>query len=106
MSSIFQTLSGVIDRGMPLAEAVSAPRVHALLNRKVWIEKPALSARLNSALAHDFTHILVRTRHHYWMGSVQGIQFLEDGSLHAAADPRREGYGAVVELSATQRQRG
>src|SRR5262249_1461180 len=40
-SSVLQVISNFLDRGLSLQAAVDAPRIHALLSRKVWVERPA-----------------------------------------------------------------
>src|SRR5262249_14954571 len=41
VSATVHALSGVLDRELPLAVALAAPRVHGLLSGDVWIEEPA-----------------------------------------------------------------
>jgi gamma-glutamyltranspeptidase/glutathione hydrolase len=90
-SAILQTISGVIDRRLSVAEAVADARIHVKLSRKVWLEKPADTQLLCSRLEQRFRVLEVRKQHSYAMGAVQAIQFHADGSLAGAADPRREG---------------
>jgi gamma-glutamyltranspeptidase/glutathione hydrolase len=90
-SAILQTISGVIDRRLSVAEAVAEARIHVKLSRKVWLEKPADTQLLCSRLEQRFRVLEVRKQHSYAMGAVQAIQFHADGSLAGAADPRREG---------------
>ena len=49
-----QVLDGVLRCGMPLDTAVAAPRIHALVSRKVWLEQPAASPQLVADLTDRF----------------------------------------------------
>ncbi len=89
-SALLHVLSGVLDQRLPVVEAVDAPRIHAKLSRRVWVEQPAASASLLARLAPRFGRIQVKPPHSYALGAVQAIAF-ENGRWTGAADPRREG---------------
>src|SRR5262249_23212724 len=90
-SAILQVISGVIDRGLGVSDAVAAPRVHGLVGRKIWIERPAASEGLLARLRALGRDPIVRPPLAYAMGAVQALQFMTDGSVRGAADPRRDG---------------
>ncbi len=90
-SAILHVISGVIDRGMSLDEAVAVPRVHGLLSRKVHVERPAATAPLLRRLERRFREVVIKAPHSYSMGAVQAVQRGEDGVLVGMADPRRNG---------------
>lgn len=94
-SAILQVISGVIDRGLPLAQAVGAPRVHAALSRRVHLEKSAATESLLGRLGKRFRAVQIRSARSFFMGAVQAIQRNEDGEFAGAADPRRDGTAAV-----------
>jgi gamma-glutamyltranspeptidase/glutathione hydrolase len=96
ISAILQVVSGVIDCGLDIAEAVSSPRVHGLIGRKVWIERPAASDLLLARLRARGREPIVKSRLNFAMGSVQALQFLPDASVKGAADPRRDGNAGVI----------
>jgi gamma-glutamyltranspeptidase/glutathione hydrolase len=96
VSAIVQVVSAVIDRGMTIEEAVAAPRVHALLNKKVWIERPAATEDLLKSLEARSLRPKIRRAQSYSMGSVQVLQRLPDGTVMVAADPRRDGAARVL----------
>jgi gamma-glutamyltranspeptidase/glutathione hydrolase len=96
ISSILQVVSGVIDHGLDIAAAVAAPRVHGFLGQKVWIERPAASDSLLENLGARCRKPIVKSRHHYAMGSVQALEFIGDGQVRGAADPRRDGTAGVL----------
>jgi gamma-glutamyltranspeptidase/glutathione hydrolase len=93
-SAILQVISGVIDRGMSLEEAVSLPRVHGLRSRKVHIERPAATEPLLRRLEKRFRNVTIRAPYSYSMGGLQAIQFRKDRTLVGVADPRRDGTAA------------
>jgi gamma-glutamyltranspeptidase / glutathione hydrolase len=95
-SSILQVISNVLDRGQDVADAVAAPRAHALLSGKVWIEQPAASQQLLPRLERRFSEVRIRSPHDYAMGCVQALQWLPDGTVLGAADPRRDGVAAIL----------
>ena len=94
-SSIVQVISSVIDRGLTAMDAVAAPRIHALLSRKIWIEEAAAGPRLLDRLSQDFRRIKVKPSRSYKMGSVQALQWSPTGTVLGAADPRRDGSVAA-----------
>lgn len=104
ISSILQVASGIIDRGLSIQEAIQAPRVHALLSRKAWIESPALTEELRERLERHFVPLVIKAPNDFKLGAVQAIQFGEDGAARGAADPRREGTAMVLSASETLRE--
>jgi gamma-glutamyltranspeptidase/glutathione hydrolase len=97
ISAVLQVISGVVDRGRDVAAAVAAPRVHGLLGHKVWIERPAASETLLAGLRALGRQPIVKPRLNFAMGAVQALQFLPDGSVTGAADPRRDGNVGVLD---------
>ncbi len=95
-SSVLQVISNVLDRRISLQAAVDAPRIHALLSRKVWIEMPAACEELTDRLRRRFRKVIVKSSRDYKMGAVQAIGFDENGETCAAADPRRDGASAIL----------
>ena len=93
-SAILHVISGVLDRGMSLEEAVSLPRVHGLRSRKVHIERPAATEPLLRRLEKRFQKVVIKAPHSYSMGAVQAIRFANDRILTGMADPRRNGAAA------------
>jgi len=91
VSSVVQIISRVIDCGMPVAEAMAAPRIHALLDGSVWLERPAATPTTMDKLTKLFKKVVIRGRHSFAMGCSQAIARTRDGRLLPAADPRRDG---------------
>jgi gamma-glutamyltranspeptidase/glutathione hydrolase len=77
-------------------EAMAAPRIHALLNGDIWVEKTALSDSLHQRLCRRYRRVKIKKPLSYTMGAVQAVQCHGDGSASAAADPRRDGTVAVL----------
>ncbi len=90
-SAILQVLSRVFDQDMPLEDAVSAPRIHAKLSRKVWLEAPAARPTLVAHLEQRFRQVTVKPAWSYSLGGVHALAIDRNGHPTGAADPRREG---------------
>jgi len=89
ITTVFQTISNVLDYGMNAAQAVNAPRVHHQhLPDQIYYEaaglEPATKVRLR-----ELGHTLVERSD--VSGDAQVILVEEDGSLSAWSDPRRGG---------------
>lgn len=93
ISSILQIISQIVDHGKSVAEAITAPRVHAPLNGKVWIEKPAATAANIQNLKSHFNKVVIRSKHSFAMAGAQALAIGQDADQikTAAADPRRDG---------------
>jgi gamma-glutamyltranspeptidase/glutathione hydrolase len=84
-SSLAHVLSRVLRRHDSIWTAVRSPRIH-VTDTEWWVERPLLH-RLGP-LPDD---VRARRRHDYVMGAVQAVARRADGTVDAAADPRREG---------------
>ena len=92
ISAVLQVALNVIEFDMPLAEAVSAVRLHHQWRPdEVYFDR-APPAEL-AALLKESGHKLSDKRR---TGIVQAIQFLEDGTMVGASDPRKGGRPAGV----------
>jgi gamma-glutamyltranspeptidase / glutathione hydrolase len=99
ISALLQTVSQVIDRGRAIDEAVAAPRLHGLVSGKVWIEEDIATRDMLGRLRRRFSEIQIKPSRSFGMGCVQGLQWLPDGMIVAAADPRRDGTGVTLNSS-------
>ena len=92
ISSVLQVLLNVIQREMPLDEAIAALRVH-----HQWMPDEVFFDRDPSSETADrlrsLGHTIARQRR---TGIVQAIRMLEDGTLVGAGDPRKGGRPAGV----------
>jgi gamma-glutamyltranspeptidase/glutathione hydrolase len=93
--AVMQVVVNVVGHGLPVAEAIDAPRVH-------W-EEPVLhcegghdDAELDAVAAAGWELVRWRRRNLYF-GGAAAVEMLPSGELHAAGDPRRGGAGVVVE---------
>ncbi|MEE1753871.1 gamma-glutamyltransferase [Streptomyces sp. SP18CS02] len=92
ITTVLQTLTNVLDRDLPLVEAIAAPRA-SQRNQPTTELEPALydspsRARLE-ALGHAF-------RLNPEIGAATGIQRLPDGRWLAAAEKTRRGGGSAM----------
>jgi gamma-glutamyltranspeptidase/glutathione hydrolase len=92
--AILQIVVNVIGHGLPVEEAISAPRIH-LDEGRVHCEGGSDPVQLDEL--EGFGYELVRwRRRNLYFGGASAVERLDDGSLAAAGDPRRGGHGIVV----------
>jgi gamma-glutamyltranspeptidase/glutathione hydrolase len=92
--AIMQIVINVVHHGMPVEEAIAAPRVH-VDNSHVHCEGGCDPAELDRLEALGYEVIRWR-RQNLYFGGVSAVEQRDDGSLAAAGDPRRGGHGIVV----------
>ena len=95
-SSVVSVISGGLDRGQDEQQAVGAPRVHARLSGRVWLEEGMADARTLGMFERCFRSVEVLPSRSYKLGAVQAIAWSPDGAPTAAADPRRDGTSAAT----------
>ncbi|GAA1422554.1 gamma-glutamyltransferase [Streptomyces thermospinosisporus] len=91
ITTVLQTLTGFLDRGLPLVEAIAAPRASQRNAAQTDLE-PGFSDDVISALeakGHSF-------RANPEIGAVTGVQRLPDGKWLAAAEKVRRGGGSAM----------
>lgn len=89
ITTVFQTISNVVDHGMNVSHAVLAPRVHHQhLPDQIFVEPGGFSDATLEALRARGHTVEVRGG---VSGDVQAIRILEDGTLEGQSDPRRGG---------------
>jgi gamma-glutamyltranspeptidase/glutathione hydrolase len=93
--AILQVLVNVLEHGMPVHDAIGAPRVH-FDDQHVHCEGGHDRDQLDRLEADGYDLVRWRRRNLFF-GGTAGVETLADGSLAAAGDPRRGGAGVVVE---------
>ncbi len=89
ITTVFQTISNVLDYGMNVVEAINAPRVHHQhLPDQIFYEPGGLSPEVVATL-EAMGHTMVERGD--VSGDAQAIVVLPDGTLTAWSDPRRGG---------------
>jgi gamma-glutamyltranspeptidase/glutathione hydrolase len=92
--AILQLVVNVVRHGLPVEEAIAAPRVH-VDDGQVHCEGGSDQAELDRL--EKIGYELVRwRRRNLFFGGAAAVEVREDGSLAAAGDPRRGGHGIVV----------
>jgi gamma-glutamyltranspeptidase/glutathione hydrolase len=92
--AILQLVVNVVRHGLPVEEAISAPRIH-VDDGQVHCEGGSDQAELDRL--EKIGYELVRwRRRNLFFGGAAAVEVREDGSLAAAGDPRRGGHGIVV----------
>ena len=92
--AILQVIVNVVYHGLPVEEAISAPRFH-VDDGHVHCEGGSDPAELDRLESLGYELVRWRERNLYF-GGASAVEMLPDGSLAAAGDPRRGGHGIVV----------
>ena len=95
ISAVLQTIINHIDYGMDLESAVSSPRIHTQWDPPtVYLENRNLKLGLESELKRiGFS----TKKSDYLVGNVSAVSVNAADGMSATADPRRDGYGLVLE---------
>lgn len=92
ITTVLQTLTGHLDRGLPLVEAIAAPRASQRNQTTTELEPGLWNSPLRAeleALGHGF-------RQNPEIGAATGVQRLPDGRWLAAAETSRRGGGSAM----------
>ncbi|MGW6389063.1 gamma-glutamyltransferase [Streptomyces sp. NPDC055103] len=92
ITTVLQTLTGVVDRGLPLVDAIAAPRA-SQRNQATTELEPGL---WNSPLRAQLEGIGHGFRQNPEIGAATGVQRLPDGRWVAAAETVRRGGGSAM----------
>ncbi|MFI2345905.1 gamma-glutamyltransferase [Streptomyces sp. NPDC019443] len=92
ITTVLQTLTGHLDRSLPLVEAIAAPRA-SQRNQATTELEPAL---WNSPLRAELEAIGHAFRQNPEIGAATGVQRLPDGRWLAAAEKERRGGGSAM----------
>ncbi len=88
-TAILQVLTNILDRGLPLAEAISNPRLH-VEDGTASLEE-GHDAETLAALEDRCGNLVHWPRHNLFFGGVHAAVRNADGEFEAAGDPRRGG---------------
>ncbi|MFF2849016.1 gamma-glutamyltransferase [Streptomyces sp. NPDC058001] len=92
ITTVLQTLTGFLDRGLPLVDAIAAPRA-SQRNQTTTELEPGL---WNSPLRGELEAIGHGFRQNPEIGAATGVQRLPDGRWLAAAETVRRGGGSAM----------
>jgi gamma-glutamyltranspeptidase/glutathione hydrolase len=93
-SAVLQVLVNLFEFGMPLEQAVSAPRLH-LEGSHLSIES-GFEPGAVEALAAEWPDYRLWPDYNLFFGGVHAVERLADGSFQGAGDPRRGGAVAAA----------
>ncbi|WP_035868384.1 gamma-glutamyltransferase [Kitasatospora cheerisanensis] len=91
ITTVLQVLTGRVDRGLTLEQAIAAPRA-SQRNTAATQAEPAFLASPEAAQLRAMGHVFSATPE---IGAATGIERLPDGRWLAAAEPVRRGGGAA-----------
>ncbi|MFJ1647203.1 gamma-glutamyltransferase [Streptomyces sp. NPDC088258] len=100
ITTVLQTLTGRLDRGLPLVDAIAAPRASQRNTAATELEPGLWNSpvrRQLEALGHVFTQ-------NPEIGAATGVQRLPDGRWLAAAERERRGGGSAMVVHPAGRQ--
>lgn len=92
ITTVLQTLTGFVDRGLPLVDAIAAPRASQRNAAQTELEPGLYDSGLRQrleAIGHSF-------RENPEIGATTGVQRLPDGTWLAAAEKVRRGGGSAM----------
>ncbi|MFC8490747.1 gamma-glutamyltransferase [Streptomyces sp. NPDC057235] len=92
VTTVLQALTGVVDRGLPLVEAIAAPRASQRNQATTELEPGLWNSPVRAeleAIGHGF-------RQNPEIGAATGVQRLPDGRWVAAAEKVRRGGGSAM----------
>jgi gamma-glutamyltranspeptidase/glutathione hydrolase len=94
-TALAQVLVNLLDRGMELAEAVEAPRLHVEAGEPAAVdfELPGLAEQDRVALLACFPEARGWAERSMFFGGVHAVSRDGRGTVRAAGDPRRAGVG-------------
>ncbi|MGW0122696.1 gamma-glutamyltransferase [Streptomyces sp. NPDC003327] len=92
ITTVLQTLTGVVDRGLPLVDAIAAPRA-SQRNQATTELEPAL---WNSPLRAELESLGHAFRQNPEIGAATAVQRHPDGRWTAAAETTRRGGGSAM----------
>lgn len=92
--AIVQIIRNVVDHGLPLEEALPAPRVHFEEGR-LHLEG-GIDPEVADVLEADGYDVIRWRALNLYFGGAAAVAYRADGGLEAAGDPRRGGAGVVV----------
>ncbi|WP_320784101.1 gamma-glutamyltransferase [Streptomyces sp. CRN 30] len=92
ITTVLQTLTGFVDRGLPLVDAIAAPRA-SQRNAATTELEPGL---WNSPLRGELEAVGHAFRQNPEIGATAGVQRLPDGRWLAAAETVRRGGGSAM----------
>ncbi|WP_461007575.1 gamma-glutamyltransferase [Streptomyces capparidis] len=94
ITTVLQVLTGHVDRGLPLVDAIAAPRA-SQRNAAATQAEPAFARTELEKLGHSFSDTAE-------IGAATGVQRLADGRWLAAAETTRRGGGSAMVVKPTR----
>ncbi|MBM3116880.1 gamma-glutamyltransferase [Jeongeupia naejangsanensis] len=94
ITTVLQTIFNHVDLGMPLADAVAAPRMSQRNRDKVEVESLLRFIGSDEARALEaYGHVWDESDQ---IGAANAIGFNDDGSVTAVSEPKRHGGGSAI----------
>ncbi|MFJ1597389.1 gamma-glutamyltransferase [Streptomyces sp. NPDC088261] len=100
ITTVLQTLTGVVDRGLPLVDAIAAPRASQRNAAATELEPGLWNSPVRQQL-ESLGHVFTQNPE---IGAATGVQRLPDGRWLAAAETVRRGGGSAMVVSPAGRR--
>ncbi|GAA2095331.1 gamma-glutamyltransferase [Streptomyces albiaxialis] len=100
ITTVLQTLTNHFDRGMPLVDAIAAPRASQRNAERTEMEPELMSAKVRKQL-EELGHKFKEAPE---IGAATGVQRLPDGRWRAAAETDRRGGGSAMVVRSSDDQ--
>ena len=92
ITTVAQMVAGVADRGMPIGDALAAPRISSRNGSSTELE-PTLA---NGEVGEYLRSIGHKTKEVERLGNASGIRYYDRRDMEAAAEPSRAGGGSAM----------
>lgn len=102
ITTVAQLIAGVVDRDMPIGDALAAPRISSRNAPSSELE-PALADGSAGAYLESLGHATTKVDR---LGNATGIRVHDRRDLEAAAEPTRSGGGSAMVVRPDRRQQG
>ncbi len=93
ITSVAQTILGHLDRGLPLVDAIAAPRLSS--RNGTGQAEPAIATGTLGTALRGMGHVIAAAPE---IGAVTAIHLFGDGRMTVAAEPSRRGGGSAMVL--------
>ena len=101
ITTVLQVLINNLDFEMPLPDAIKAPRISQMNNFDAKAEYEGIYSDKIDGLLNELEgmgHTFIPENRIQGIGNVNGLEFLSDGKIIAAAEPTRRGGGSAMAI--------
>ena len=95
INAVVQVISKLVDHDMDIQEAIDSPRITQNFSNQLCYEDRMCLDEINELvqMGHE---VITRDKYDKKMGGVNGVSYLDDGTIVGGADPRRDGLAIGI----------